>query len=125
LTLVDTLLAKSYGFKDLEYKKIAIELGEKGIVEKEYASVLMKMAGYRNRMANLYHEVGSEEIYDILKNHLFDIEQFVGKMASFIETYKKSVNDTKSTRSYRTIHPINEKDQIDPKTQRLRDLMTQ
>jgi uncharacterized protein YutE (UPF0331/DUF86 family) len=29
------LLAKSYGFKDLEYKKIALELGEKGIVEKE------------------------------------------------------------------------------------------
>jgi uncharacterized protein YutE (UPF0331/DUF86 family) len=91
------LLAKSYGFKDLEYKKIAIELGEKGIVEKEYSRILMKMAGYRNRMVHLYHEVGPEEIYDILKNHLFDIEQFVGTMATFIETYKKGVNDTKST----------------------------
>lgn len=25
------ILAKSYGFKDLEYKKIAMELGERGI----------------------------------------------------------------------------------------------
>ena len=91
------LLAKSYGIKDLEYKKIALELGEKGIVEKEYSRILMKMAGYRNRMVDLYHEVGPEEIYDILKNHLYDIEQFVGKIASFIETYKKGLKDKKST----------------------------
>jgi uncharacterized protein YutE (UPF0331/DUF86 family) len=91
------LLAKSYGFKDLEYKKIALELGEKGIVEKEYSRTLMKMAGYRNRMVHLYHEVGPEEIYDILKNHLSDIEQFIEKIAGFLDTYKKGVNNTRST----------------------------
>lgn len=32
------ILAKSYGVKELEYKKIALELGEKGIVDKEYAA---------------------------------------------------------------------------------------
>lgn len=41
------ILAKSYGFKDLEYKKIAMELGERGVVEKGYVHTLMKMAGYR------------------------------------------------------------------------------
>jgi uncharacterized protein YutE (UPF0331/DUF86 family) len=90
------ILAKSYGFKDLEYKKIAIELGEKGVVEEEYSRILMKMAGYRNRMVHLYQEIGPEEIYDILKNHISDIEQFVGKIASFIDTYKKEVNDKES-----------------------------
>jgi uncharacterized protein YutE (UPF0331/DUF86 family) len=90
------LLAKSYGIKDLEYKKIALELGEKGIVENEYSRILMKMAGYRNRMVHLYNEVGPEEIYEILKNHLSDIEQFVEKIANFIETYKKGLKDKKS-----------------------------
>jgi uncharacterized protein YutE (UPF0331/DUF86 family) len=91
------LLAKSYGIKDLEYKKIALELGEKGVVEKEYSRILMKMAGYRNRMVHLYHEVGPEEIYDILKSHLSNIEQFVEKVATFVETYKEGLKNKKTT----------------------------
>jgi len=83
------ILAKSYGFKDIEYKKLALELGEKGIVEKEYSRTLVKMAGYRNRLVHLYHEIDSHEIFDILKNHLPDIERFISEMVGFIESYKK------------------------------------
>lgn len=82
------ILAKSYGFKELEYKNIAIELGKKGIVDKEYSKTLIKMAGYRNRMVHLYYEIGSEEIYEIVKNHLSDIEKFVYEISEFIEIYK-------------------------------------
>lgn len=83
------ILAKSYGFKELEYKKIATELREKGIVDREYSRTLMKMAGYRNRMVHLYHEISPMEIYDILKGNLSDIERFVSEIASFIEKYRK------------------------------------
>lgn len=82
------ILAKSYGFKELEYKKIALELGEKGFVDKEYAKLLLKMAGYRNRMVHLYHEISPKEIYEILKNHLLDIDRFVLEISWFIENYK-------------------------------------
>jgi len=85
------ILAKSYGFKGLEYKDIANELGNKGVVEKDYSRILMKMAGYRNRMVHLYHEVSSEEIYDILKNHLSDIERFISEIARFLEDYRRQV----------------------------------
>ena len=83
------ILAKSYGFKDIEYKKLALELGEKGIVEKEYSRTLVKMAGYRNRLVHLYHEIEPREIFDILKNRLPDIERFISEMVGFIESYKK------------------------------------
>lgn len=83
------ILAKSYGFKEIEYKKIGLELGEKGVVDKEYANVLLKMAGYRNRMVHLYHEITPEEIYGILKTHLSDIDRFVLEISRFIEAYKK------------------------------------
>jgi len=83
------ILAKSYGFKELEYKKIALELEKKGIVDKEYASVLLKMAGYRNRMVHLYQEITPEEIYGILKSHLPDIDRFVLEIFRFLEDYKK------------------------------------
>lgn len=84
------ILAKSYGFKGLEYKDIAKELGNKGVIEKGYSITLMKMAGYRNRMVHLYHEVSSEEIYDILKDYLSDIERFISEIVSFLEDYRKT-----------------------------------
>jgi uncharacterized protein YutE (UPF0331/DUF86 family) len=85
------ILAKCYGFKELEYKKIALELGERGIVEKDYAKLLLKMAGYRNRMVHLYEEVTPKEIYDLLKNHLSDIERFISEISRFIDHYKKTI----------------------------------
>jgi len=84
------ILSKSYGFKEIEYKKIALEFGERGIVDKEYARTLIKMAGYRNRMVHLYHEVTPQEIYNILQKHLSDIEHFISEIVSFIESYKKA-----------------------------------
>lgn len=86
------ILSKSYGFKELEYKKIALELGEKGVIEKEYAKTLLKMAGYRNRMVHLYHELGPAEIYDIVKHHLPDIERFITEIVSFLENYRKCLD---------------------------------
>ncbi len=86
------ILAKTYGFKEIEYKEIARQLGEKGIVEKEYSKTLIKMAGYRNRMVHLYHEVSPEEIYNILQNHLDDIERFISEIVSFLERYNKAQN---------------------------------
>jgi len=84
------ILAKSYGVKELEYKKIALELGEKGILNRDYAKVLLKTAGYRNRMVHLYEEVTSKEIYGILKNHLSDIDRFVSEISFLLEDYKKA-----------------------------------
>lgn len=82
------ILSKSYGFKEIEYKKIALELGERSVVNKEYAKTLLKMAGYRNRMVHLYYEVTPQEIYGILKGHLSDIEYFISEIVRFIESYK-------------------------------------
>lgn len=35
------ILSKSFSFKSLEYKEVAKELGEKGIVSKEYSEILL------------------------------------------------------------------------------------
>jgi len=83
------ILSKTYGLKELEYKDIARQLGEKGIIDKEYSKTLLKMAGYRNRIVHLYYEIPPEEIYNIIKNNLSDIEKFISEIASFVESYKK------------------------------------
>lgn len=84
------ILAKGYGLKDLEYKEIARQFGDKIIADRDYTRTLIKMAGYRNRMVHLYHEVSAEEIYEIIKNHLPDIERFLREIIKFLEDYEKS-----------------------------------
>jgi uncharacterized protein YutE (UPF0331/DUF86 family) len=95
------ILAKTYGFKELEYKKMAEALGAKGILPKDYAGTLVKMAGYRNRMVHLYHELTAGELYLILKNHLGDLDRFVIEIASFLETYKNSHDEAATEKERR------------------------
>lgn len=83
------ILAKTHGFKDLEYKAIAKGLGEKGIISSEYSNTLLKMAGYRNRMVHLYNKVSDEEIFDLIQNHSSDIEHFINEITKFIKKYRK------------------------------------
>jgi len=87
------IMAKSYGLKDLEYKKIANNLGEKGVISEEYSEILGEMAGYRNRMVHLYYEISKEELYGILQKHLSDLERFVIEITYFIERYEKALKE--------------------------------
>ena len=83
------ILAKTSGFKEIEYKTIANELGSKGVVTKELSDVLITMAGYRNRMVHFYREVTPQELYQIAKDNLKDIEHFTREIALFIKNYQK------------------------------------
>lgn len=58
-------------------KEIARSLGDKGVVDKEFAdNHLVKMAGYRNRLVHFYDEITPQELYRIVTRDLGDIEQF-------------------------------------------------
>jgi len=81
------ILSKSFSSKSLEYKEVAKELGEKGIVSKEYSEILIKIAGYRNRMVHFYKKIIDKELYDILQNDLVDIEKFLKEMEVFLKKY--------------------------------------
>lgn len=83
------ILAKTSGFKGIEYKFIAKELGRRGVLTKELSDVLYTMAGYRNRMVHLYREVTPQELYRIARDNLKDIERFVKEIASFIKAYQE------------------------------------
>jgi len=82
------ILSKSFSFKSLEYKEVAKELGDKGIVSEEYSQTLIKMAGYRNRMVHFYKEILAQELYDILQTELKDIEKFLKEIETFLRKYK-------------------------------------
>lgn len=83
------ILSKSFASKSLEYKEVAKELGDKGIVSEQYSEILIKIAGYRNRMVHFYREISDKEFYAILQSDLVDIEKFLKEMEVFLRKYKK------------------------------------
>lgn len=83
------ILAKNGGINiALEYKGIARGLGEKGIVTTDLKGQLIKMAGYRNRLVHLYHQVSDEELYEIIRANLTDIKNFKEQVLAYISQKK-------------------------------------
>lgn len=59
-------------------------LNEEKIISDELAEKMVKMVGFRNVIAHDYEKVNYDIVYDILKNRLADIEDF-------LKAVKKSV----------------------------------
>lgn len=68
-----------------EYKSIARGLGDRGVVSKSLSEILVQMAGYRNRLVHLYHDVSNEELYAIMESGLPDLERFIREIADFVQ----------------------------------------
>jgi uncharacterized protein YutE (UPF0331/DUF86 family) len=83
------ILSKTYGFREIEYKAIAKELGEREVITKELSGLLQEMAGYRNRMVHFYREVTPDELYDIVVNSLKDLDRFIKEIVTFLKAYEE------------------------------------
>ncbi len=52
-------------------------LYEAKIIEADYMDTLIKMVRFRNRLIHIYWEVENEEVFEIIRNRLSDIEKFL------------------------------------------------
>lgn len=86
LDLARHLLAKGFGRAVPEYAAIADALEEEGILAAEQATTLRLMARYRNRMVHFYDDISTEELYDILTEHLGDISTILEALQSWLST---------------------------------------
>ena len=67
----------SPGKRPSTLKDLAIALADKKIVDEKFGKeTLVRMAGYRNRLVHFYDEVTEQELYEIIKTRLGDIEHF-------------------------------------------------
>lgn len=78
------VLAKAFGDAPAEYKAVAGRLGERGILASDEAALLVRMAGYRNRLVHFYDRVSVAEIYNICTHRLVDIERVLGALLRWI-----------------------------------------
>ena len=68
------LLAKLAATGVAEYKGVGRRLGEHAVLGAATAGLLVKLAGYRNRMVHFYHEVTAAELFGICADELQDVE---------------------------------------------------
>ena len=79
------VLAKmGYTELSMEYKSIARGLAQQGIVSEELGEKLTRMAGYRNRLVHLYHQVTVEELYHIITENRSDFRAFSDSIQKFV-----------------------------------------
>lgn len=84
------ILSRIPGNRPVEYKQIAIRLGEAGIVPQEFAKGKLKqMAGYRNRLTHFYADVTPEEIHKIVNEDLADVEVFLASIKKVLNEPRK------------------------------------
>jgi uncharacterized protein YutE (UPF0331/DUF86 family) len=88
------ILAKGFGRGVPEYKKVAVELGTAGVLDPGLVDLLVKMAGYRNRLVHLYDEVSAEELHLICSQQLGDIERVVDAYLSWLRSHADMLDTT-------------------------------
>ena len=87
------ILAKGFAYPATEYREIAKGLFEKKVLAENEASLLGKIAGYRNRMVHFYNEITSEELYEICHANLDEIKLLRDKMLEWLKENSKKMDE--------------------------------
>jgi uncharacterized protein YutE (UPF0331/DUF86 family) len=86
------VLAKGFGEGPSEYKALAPALQRTGVLDERQASLLLELAGYRNRMVHFYDEISDRELYEICTRQLGDIELLLEALLGYARDHPEMVD---------------------------------
>ena len=78
------IVAKKFGKVPKEYAQCFKILAEENFLPQDLANRLALMCRFRNRLVHLYWEIDYTMVYEIIKDHLDDIENFVSEVRRHI-----------------------------------------
>lgn len=88
------VLARGFGRAVVEYKEIPKALVEVGVLDRSHGDTLRILAGYRNRLVHFYHEIGEEELYEICRGQLGDIERVLAAFTDWLQRHPEKLDTT-------------------------------
>jgi uncharacterized protein YutE (UPF0331/DUF86 family) len=77
-----------------EYREIARRLADEQVLKSGERDLLAAMAGYRNRLVHMYHEVSAEELYRICTTELRDVERIADAYRRWMRAQPEAIDDT-------------------------------
>lgn len=63
-------------------------------VVREKLALMSRMAGYRNRLVHVYHDVTPHELYTLCTAHVDDIGVVAGAIAAWVRAHPDQLDDT-------------------------------
>jgi uncharacterized protein YutE (UPF0331/DUF86 family) len=88
------ILAKGFASAVSEYKEIADALGVLGVLDADESRLCRVLAGYRNRIVHLYHEIAVEELYGICAHELDDVKRIRDAFLRWMDRNPERVDET-------------------------------
>lgn len=80
------ILSRLPGGRAVEYKELALKMGEQKVVPKDFAEkALVPMAGLRNILVHIYSDLDVKRFQKILRDHLKDVEIFLAHVSLFLK----------------------------------------
>ncbi|MFP4453273.1 MAG: type VII toxin-antitoxin system HepT family RNase toxin [Desulfosalsimonas sp.] len=67
-----------------DYGDCFMSLGQANLIDPALAARLADMARFRNRLVHLYWDIDYSAVYDIIENHLVDLENFSVRAAGLL-----------------------------------------
>jgi len=84
IDIANHLISKSALRVPNDYADTFRVLADAGVLEKDFASELEKMARFRNRLVHIYWNVDVREIWKILQSRLGDFEQYISQIGEYL-----------------------------------------
>lgn len=88
------ILSKVFGIGVTEYKEIALRCREVSLLPPAHAELLRQFAGYRNRLVQFYHEIGAEELFEICRSGLGDLERVAAAYKAWLHANPRLLDET-------------------------------
>lgn len=86
------VLAKGFGRAVAEYKEIARELRDKGVLNQTDAGTMTMLAGYRNRMVHVYQDVTPRELYEICCHQFEDVKRIAERLLRWTNEHPEMID---------------------------------
>jgi uncharacterized protein YutE (UPF0331/DUF86 family) len=85
------ILAKGIGLGPAEYEEVAIALTRAQVLDESRGALLVRLAGYRNRLVHFYDEVSDEELLEIRTWHAGDIGDLLDALLGWVRRHPELV----------------------------------
>jgi len=86
------ILAKGIGKGPAEYKEVALTLARAQVLDESQGALLVRLAGYRNRLVHFYDEVSDEELYEICTEHSADLSALLEALLGWVRQHPELVD---------------------------------
>lgn len=88
------ILAKGFAEGVTDYKEIGTKLEMQNVLSHELGQKFKLMAGYRNRLVHVYHDVEANELIEICNSEIKDFDEITLAIKTWLKSHPEMMDDT-------------------------------